>query len=356
MCCAWPGDTRDIRPPLVAPLEGHAGGVHACRRAPPTKSLRVSQNGTSRERTIGILDDQGWAGGGIRRAVLQRVRRGLEALESGKEPTDSVHEARKRIKEQRAALLLGRDAMGERAYRRDDRVLKKAARSLGNARDAHVVSETLETILDSIPALDPAVAESARGRAWAEFTTVAEAPGERASQTLEGLADRVLGWRLDDVDESVLTRALRRSWRKARRGFKKALREPAATQLHRWRRRVKVLYHQSGFVEGLFPELDGRRDDLHELGHRLGALNDLTILRRALTREPAEGPPPLPVLAAIEARERILRDEVLARGSELFARRARSVVTRAGKPKQVNRQESPAPSPAAPRLAEPILR
>src|SRR6476661_2633971 len=84
-------------------------------------------------------------------AVLRRITRGkitaARAALRSRAPA-SIHEVRKRLKETRAILRLIRDEIGDRPFDLDNRRLRDAGRVLSAVRDAHVLIDTLATLLE----------------------------------------------------------------------------------------------------------------------------------------------------------------------------------------------------------------
>src|SRR4029453_4660084 len=84
---------------------------------------------------------------GVEHVVDRQVEKALGALDGRRPLTDeTVHDARKRLKRARAGLRLLRAALGNRAYRRENRALRDAARPLSEARDAKVLVETFDEL------------------------------------------------------------------------------------------------------------------------------------------------------------------------------------------------------------------
>src|SRR5258706_13520096 len=86
----------------------------------------------------------------LRGALDQEVAQALLLARSAQPLTDeSVHRIRKDLKRARAALRLLRDAVTERAYAKENFLLRDAARPLAAARDATIVLQQLDALLAS---------------------------------------------------------------------------------------------------------------------------------------------------------------------------------------------------------------
>ena len=62
--------------------------------------------------------------------MRRRIKSALQTLVPKKSDDDSIHEARKELKKARATLRLLRDALGKKAYKRENTALRDAARPL----------------------------------------------------------------------------------------------------------------------------------------------------------------------------------------------------------------------------------
>src|SRR5207249_4922754 len=76
-----------------------------------------------------------------------QIERALSELDGSKED-ESIHSARKRFKKIRAALRLVRDDLGDDVYRRENHCFRDAAQPLTQIRDATVLRDALDKLLD----------------------------------------------------------------------------------------------------------------------------------------------------------------------------------------------------------------
>src|SRR5258705_4210525 len=96
------------------------------------------------------LDKQDQVPGGIRKIVCKRIDKALAML-NGKNRSVSdkaVHDVRKRFKEIRGTLRLVRDELGEKTFRKENRAFRDAGRPLSELRDAKVLVDTLDNLLE----------------------------------------------------------------------------------------------------------------------------------------------------------------------------------------------------------------
>src|SRR5262245_25721620 len=83
----------------------------------------------------------------IARSQMDAVLKELTAGANG--PRDEVvHEVRKSFKKVRAVLRLVRPVIGEKCYRRENTCFRDAARPLTEVRDARILIETLDALVE----------------------------------------------------------------------------------------------------------------------------------------------------------------------------------------------------------------
>ncbi|HEY6922073.1 MAG TPA: CHAD domain-containing protein, partial [Steroidobacteraceae bacterium] len=84
---------------------------------------------------------------GTRRITRRRIKSALRALGPNQTDDTSIHAARKELKKARATLRLLRDALGRRAYKKENTALRDAARPLSEARDGRVLLDALSSLI-----------------------------------------------------------------------------------------------------------------------------------------------------------------------------------------------------------------
>jgi CHAD domain-containing protein len=268
----------------------------------------------------------------LRRIAGHFVCRASRALASPDLSDIAVHDARKDLKRSRTALRLLRPALGEPLYRRENALLRAAAHALNAARDAKVLTQTLQALRRSHRALrrDAAVAgllRTLRAHQAALRQELRTHPARlaRTRRTLERSCTRASRWRVGAHGWSVLGPALQRIYRGGRRAQPAASLGVTDSALHEWRKQVKYLRYA---LEILAPM---RRRSLARLARQaeqltdaLGEAHDLTMLagktREFAQRRRANLRPLLMIIA--QRRERLALD-ALASGRELYRARPR---------------------------------
>lgn len=209
----------------------------------------------------------------------------------GAEPVEAVHEYRKALRRARAVIRLARPLLGPGCFRALVDELRTALRGTSPLRDATVLLQTL----DALP--DEAATRRAR-RALRELLEAerAEAPAgdsalelRRSLSIVEPLPQRFAACLPAHLRWRQLRAGLARSYRRARRARRRALRGGEDADVHAFRKRVKELRYQLELLEaagGGEPSRPHRA--LARLAAELGAVTDLTLLRRTVRLRRAE--------------------------------------------------------------------
>jgi CHAD domain-containing protein len=222
------------------------------------------------------------------RALLAQLDQTIEQLGKRRRSDVAVHNIRKELKRARAALRLLRECIGAVEYRRDNALIRDAARPLTPIRDANVLLQTLEQLQPS--------RESGGGECSPRFRKVLEDNRRQARRQLRPAdltaAARVLSGihgRVSALPASLLAdrhpRGLVHAFKKARAAFAVAKRQGTDEHLHEWRKQTKYFASQLAMLLPL-----GRKH--FDKGHRhatqladcLGDDHDLAILTERISR------------------------------------------------------------------------
>jgi CHAD domain-containing protein len=275
---------------------------------------------------------------GLRRCAREQLDDAVKELTDGVDgdPVEAIHEARKALKKERSLLRLARSALDPRERRQEAIVLRQAARSLSQARDADVMIETLDDLSKRFAGAVPSTAvASARKR------LVEERDGERAGSMQSGSAAavaielraagrRVDSWHLRRGGWAAIAGGLLRSYRRGRRAFDLARAEPTPENLHDWRKRVKDLWYHLRLLRPLSEStMRGQADEAHRLSELLGDDHDIYVLREALTGMANEIPVDVdPLIAAIDHRRGMLQTDAVLLGRRLYAEKPKAFLRR----------------------------
>ena len=257
-------------------------------------------------------------GTGLGRVFRQELRSAIEQLTSN--PTDeAVHEARKSIKKIRSVLQLLGDELDARAALQR---VRKASHLLSPIRDADAMLATARSLRSRHSTELSALVESLRSR---RTTLAVDADRDRirprAARALKRVRRRARDWDWDDTTFPVLAKAIRRSYKRARKGLDDVRADPRAETFHEWRKRVKTLWYALRLLERRAPRLQRPIADLKRLQTVLGDDHNLFVLRTQRgpesTRVGWSGRARLRM--RIDRRQRELRQHALALGLRLFA-------------------------------------
>lgn len=261
---------------------------------------------------------------GIRRIAREQLEGALceiAAVTAGDEAA-AVHATRKYIKKTRALLRLIREEIGPEIFRKENRCLRAVAGSFSGPRDAWVQLQLLEKLGAQAP--HGTAFEQTAAMLQAEIATQAAGFGpqrRQAEAALEQICDRLEGWPLDDLGIDGLCCALRSSYRRGRKCFRRVRAEATPESYHSWRKRVKDIWYQLRLLQNLNPALVGElAEAARTLGQKLGDLHDLAFFRIRLKVETGsfEGERGV-LLGIISAREHELEEIVLNLGAHFFA-------------------------------------
>jgi CYTH domain-containing protein/CHAD domain-containing protein len=281
----------------------------------------------------------------VRRVAGERLDDAIERLEllERAETADAaaieeaVHSVRKRCKEVRGLARLVAPALGRSEFRRVDHLVRDAASELSALRDAHAVLATFDSLSAAQSGRIDAALESVRARQYEQAQAATESlrPDDARMTTARRLLvearDRSATWKLPSGFEP-LGDGLRVTYRRGRKGLRKARRTPTDARLHEWRKAVKYLWYQMRLLERAAPSTIGPLvERLDDLADALGDDHDLAVLVEQLDAEPAR----FGTAAVVEHARQLARaqqDELRRRafrlGATVFAEADRAFVAR----------------------------
>ena len=239
----------------------------------------------------------------LRRYALDTADSLIASLDGvAKSDPQAIHDARRRLKQLRALSILLRLGKNERRFFRD------AARILSVARDNKAVVEAFDRLRERFatewkPRQYQKIQRALKARLG---TTLSAESLDDLRRALDIERGRIAAWPVDEMQRDSLVSALASSYRRARRGMRRAFEERNAKVMHTWRRRVKMHWYNAQFLTdvNVIPS-DPSLETLRQLQRTLGQYHDLVLIDEICTKAP----------------------ETL--GSERYIRRFRTFVTRA---------------------------
>ena len=268
----------------------------------------------------------------LRRIAHRLVRRASRTLASPALSDTAVHGARKDLKRCRTALRLLRPALGEPVYCRENAVLRDAAHALNAARDAKMLTQTLQSLRQSNRALrrDAGVGEllrMLRAEQAAVRRRLREHPLQlaRTHDALEQLCDRMNQWSVGRHGWSVVGPALKRIYRSGRRSLPTTPPFPADRPLHEWRKQVKYLRYALEILTPMrTPKLAALARQAKQLTDCLGEAHDLAVLTQKARGFARRNSSPLrPLFTIICRRRKQLTLNALTSGEQVYRARPR---------------------------------
>lgn len=270
----------------------------------------------------------------IRRVALSQVDGALSKIgDTGLPAEQLVHEVRKHCKKLRALIRLVRPALA--VYDHENAAFRDMARTLGSARDRDVLILTCDHVSAHYGArADRSAILGIRDRLIRERE---EAAGngqlrERLNAFAQAMAEareRAAGWTLDADGFDAFAEGLADTLRRARKAMKAAKDDPAAENLHQWRKGVKYHWYHSRLLRGIWPgPMDAHIKAASEVADLLGAHHDLAVLRQTLENRPSHFGDPKAVhdfAGLVAKREKAAEKKAFKLGGLLLAEKPKAL-------------------------------
>lgn len=270
-------------------------------------------------------------GAEVRRVIRQQLAAAIAAARAKPLPAaERAHRARVAVKRARAALALIR-ATENANGKRETRWLRQAARDLGPIREASVLLETLNALQEQWgDKVDSRTLSPLRQRLLARVREARAAADARTSHSLERFATRVhrvdkrmAALELDGDGFDLIAAGVEKTYRRARRAFRRAGQDGSTPTFHRWRKHTKAHAYQFELLQLAWPEVMANwRRKLQILGRLLGDEHDLALLQEWLARDwrdKADRHNVRALLELIASRRTELREDALDLGRRAFA-------------------------------------
>jgi len=274
--------------------------------------------------------------------VLRVIRHQLATAIAAARRTDlpaaeRAHRARVACKRSRAAIALIR-SQDATAWKRELRLLLRAARDVGAMREAGVLLATLN-------ALEEQWGDQVESRTLAHLrqrliahsrepksTAGAKPPLERFATQVQRVQKRVAALELEGDGFDLIAAGAEKTYRRARRAFRCAVEKGTTQTFHTWRKHAKAHAYQFELLQLAWPEVMvnwGRK--LRILGRLLGEEHDLATLQEWLAqdwRDKADRRNVRDLLELITARRTELREDAIELGRRAFAEKPAALVRR----------------------------
>lgn len=235
----------------------------------------------------------------VRRLAGTQIDKALVGLtgRDGAGLEEVVHDARKRFKRVRALIRLAEDGLGRKLAEREDVRFRDAGRPLSEVRDAGVLVQALDDLLDRFgdqgrPEAFKMAREAllCRKREITRRVLGEEDSMAKVARALEQARGNLKRWAIAGDEWGAFESGLSRIYRRGRKAFQEALKAPTDERLHEWRKRVKDLWYVMEILKPIRPRYtEVRGEEAHKLADALGDDHDLAVLRQAISA-PEETP------------------------------------------------------------------
>jgi CYTH domain-containing protein/CHAD domain-containing protein len=309
------GEKRDDTRVEIATISHDSAQEASAEESAPSRAYRL------------LADED--AASGVRRVIVGRLDKAAERLRDagdsdGDALAEAIHGARKDLKKARAALRLVREAIGEKTFKRENRALRDAARTLSASRDAEVKLATLDALADGAGDVPPGATALWREALSADRDRIVGGENggtEEAVAAIEAVAARAPEWKIHADEWKLLSPGLDTAYREGRENFAALGEAPSFEAVHDLRKRGKDLWYQLRLLRDAWqPVLEPTAEEVHEFTDRLGDHHDLAVLLVDLEgREEVDAVHRETLRTLIEARQASLLAEARAAGARVYA-------------------------------------
>lgn len=276
---------------------------------------------------------------GVRRISVGQIDKAIAEIQDRDLDTqETVHQVRKRCKKLRGLIRLVRPSFPD--YSRENRILRDAASTLSIIRDTQANIDAFDTLIGEYEnQIEKSTFASIRRCLDAQRRKIRENRGlqEKLSDFHGNMVEsrhRATDWTIDDCGFEALAGGLGKSYKRARKAMYQAEKDPVASKLHEWRKRIKYHWYHARLLREAWPEVvRAHRDGAADLAALLGDHHDLAVMRDTLLKEPAAfgAPADLEALVGlIERRQAALQVEAFALGRKVLAEKRSALLCRWG--------------------------
>jgi CHAD domain-containing protein len=260
--------------------------------------------------------------GVAREALLAQLDKAVSGLARRRHTDRMIHDVRKELKRARATLRLLRECIGVEEYRRDNALVRDAARPLTAVRDAKV-------LMDAMHRWIPARGEFARQlrrvlerQRRAALRELRPAVLSAAIRDLRMIRRRAEGY----AEPSLDAEGLKRAYKSGRKAFIETRRRRSDETLHEWRKQTKYFATQLEIVLPLGPKrFEKTHKRARRLGEQLGDDHDLAILTEQIYRHakgeyaPSQDERVQSLIDSLARERRKLQKKAFALGKRLYS-------------------------------------
>lgn len=276
---------------------------------------------------------------GVRRIADEQLSAAIDSATSSADPPAAIHDIRKRCKKLRGVIRLARSALGE-AYSAENAALRDAARVVSQRRDAAVLPNTYDALMEQFgDQLDRRAMGQVRRQLTAAKKEVdsdeadPEAQLGRIADQLRAIRDRIDGWPLSD-DPGLLWSNVQHVYARGRHAMSAAQQKPSPEAFHEWRKRAKYHWYHCRLLQNVWkPMMKRRADEAKALSDLLGDDHDLAVFAARIESGddfavPAETRVVMGTL--VDVRRQQLQTKAFPLGQRLYQEKPRAFIKRLG--------------------------
>lgn len=261
----------------------------------------------------------------IREILRKQIRRAAAVLadrvDDGDEP---IHDARKWLKKVRAMLRLVKPALGEKAWQREDRRIRRIAKRLAQRRDAEVLDQTMKKLRrdHKESATRQALTKLRRSISVAQDALPTKLRGKerKSRKKLKEARRRVKELPLEKLGWRELSQGIEATYRAGAEALAAADRTRAPEALHEWRKRVKDLWYQLRVLQLVRRDELGRMaEDAKQLSLRLGDDHDLFMVKGAAKTAKLQRKDLKRIMGLVQEGRLELEEDALALGRRIYS-------------------------------------
>ncbi len=263
----------------------------------------------------------------LRELSLLQLKAAIFEMTSGKASPDSIHDTRTYLKKIDALLGMIPSTLLGKELKRTSGKLREAARRIGPLRDAQVLVESIDRILEttSLPkehtlglhSLREGYADMAKQRRLNDLRRLPEVT-RVLKESLEVLTD----WKPEEPRKNQLRKRIRKTYRRGRELLAKATSGDGDIEVfHEWRKSVKRLWYQLRITAPFWPaKAKGLIASTGKIGELAGLERDITLLLASLTSAPRN--PAADFLGSMIAKKLpVLRNQAMKEGAAFYSKK-----------------------------------
>ena len=223
---------------------------------------------------------------GLRRIALDQIDKAIEDSH-GDDRAEAVHAVRKRCKKLRGLVRLVRPVFD--GYGDENTAFRDAARALSGVRDAQVMQETYDKLLDRFDGeVERAPFGIVRRRLTLQRREMAGTRDLDAELTefrakMRTARKRADDWSLDGKGFPALAGGLGKTYGRAGQAMRRARKKPTGETMHEWRKRAKYHWYHARLLTPIWPQpMAAHADAADTLSDLLGDHHDLVVFRETL--------------------------------------------------------------------------